>query len=135
MRNPFLFNLQSTRCSTFCSAKQGWRDFIAPAFTKQNIDVHTKAKEGKAYLISVLLLGFLSGNLFGTILDFLRRFVMWDLFIIATLLFVIEFIGFIAYNPRVTKRSFVLVSKIKAINFFKVGMMIGFFVDAFKVGS
>ena len=125
----------------------------------------TRARQSKAHLISILLLGFLSGNLFGTVLNFLRGFIIWDLFIIATLLFIIEFTGYMAYSPRITKQSERLscvpkrgkeawgnkgaksstqifdlqarvpVSKIKAINFFKVGIMIGFFVDAFKVGS
>lgn len=114
MRNPFLFNLQSKALP-----QRGRRG----------------AKESKVSLISILLLGFLSGNLFGTILALLRGFVMWDLLVIAALLSVVEFTGFVAYNPRVTERSSVLASKIKAINLFKVGMMIGFFVDAFKVGS
>ena len=153
-----------------------------------------KARQSKAHLISILLLGFLSGNLFGTVLSFLRGFIIWDLFIIATLLFIIELTGYITYNPRITRladrrfacyppfcapcpctegarakrgkstgspscpkgawqgalaplrharqsmqildlQAHVTLSKIKAINFFKVGIMIGFFVDAFKVGS
>ena len=84
-------------------------------------------------MISILLLGFLSGNLFGTLLSFVRKFIIWDGFIIATFIIIIEGTSYLSYRPRRFK-SFSRFS-IKAFNFFKVGLMIGFFVDAFKVGS
>ena len=87
------------------------------------------------FLLFVLLVGFLSGNLFGTVLTFIRGFIIWDGFIIATLLIVIEFTSYISYKPRHSKYFRASYFTLKAINFFKVGFMIGFFVDAFKVGS
>ena len=86
-------------------------------------------------MISVLLFGFLSGNLFGTVLTFVRRFVMWDGFVVALLITVIEVLSYLSYKPRHSKSLRTCSSTAKALNFFKVGMMIGFFVDAFKVGS
>ena len=84
-------------------------------------------------MISILLIGFLSGNLFGTVLNFVRGFILWDGFIIVTFIIIIEGISYLSYKPRDFK-SFSYFS-IKALSFFKVGLMIGFFVDAFKVGS
>lgn len=145
------------------------------------------------YMLSVLLIGFLSGALFGTILPFIRSLFFWDGFIIASLLVIIECLSYFSYKPRqlnkskdwkrqviyqqaflqrYAQQSFLqnrnkqkkgleksgsLVpwlhernfdeSKsgirsyteksyaIKGLSFFKIGLMIGFFVDAFKVGS
>ena len=122
-------------------------------------------------MISILLFGFLTGNLFGTVLIFVRQFILWDGFIIVSCLIVLETISYISYKPRRYKhlqssnlfhldggsartrntftkeKSFTIQNEgfqqngafpplpIKTMSFFKVGVMIGFFVDAFKVGS
>ena len=133
-----------------------------------------KTREAK---LVVLLLGFLSGNLFGSILTFLRQFFVWDGLIITMLLLTGEIISYMSYNKKIYKHflssrrskfcvakphsyrvrvatqnlDFLLPSKGKKgslsvntqinlalqsyLNFFKIGVMIGFFVDAFKVGS
>lgn len=145
------------------------------------------------YMLSVLLFGFLSGALFGTILPFIRSLFFWDGFIIASLLVIIECLSYFSYRPRqfnksedwsrqviyqqaflqryaqqsflqnlnkqkkgleksgslepwfnqsnfdesknvirsYTEKSYA----IEGLSFFKIGLMIGFFVDAFKVGS
>ena len=150
-----------------------------------------KTREAK---LVVLLLGFLSGNLFGTLLSFLRQFLVWDVLIIIILLLAGEIISYISYNKKYSEKktnetfplylwaralSFVALRRrgttgpflpfqgierrgvtrtlpwcavplrskkgpvgvsgrhVKPFyfNFFKMGVMIGFFVDAFKVGS
>ena len=114
-----------------------------------------KTREQK---LVILLLGFLSGNLFGTILDFLRRFLVWDVLIITVLLLAGEAISYMSYNktlaPWLTKMKsnqakrktpfkidskkaigFTILTLQPYLNFFKIGVMIGFFVDSFKVGS
>nr|YP_010732359.1 hypothetical chloroplast RF20 [Polulichloris maxima]WDY13273.1 hypothetical chloroplast RF20 [Polulichloris maxima] len=123
-------------------------------------------------MLCILLIGFLGGNLFGTTLNVLREWMVWDGFIIAILIVVIEIISYFVYRPirykiksytqskrnwsvcfakQILDRGF--VSKKQALatgnevdyfakrklsnhfNLFKIGAMIGFFVDAFKVGS
>ena len=66
----------------------------------------------------------------------------WDGIILFFLLSIIEILNYTVYHNK--KRPFlrgVLHPKIinkafwKWFNFFKIGVMVGFFVDAFKVGS
>ena len=165
------------------------------------IQIKNKARYLQQNILNMLcvsLLGFLSGNLFGTILNSLRKFLVWDGFIIASLIIVIEIISYFSYKPIryneistqsnqdpsfykskicsptrrtstnqrfvrrfVPQQSFctkgalkknILYTKpwsckrmdckkvhskniFKNFNLFKIGVMIGFFVDAFKVGS
>ena len=121
-------------------------------------------------MLCFLLLGFLSGNLFGTILNSLRNWLKWDGFIIVGLIINIEAISYFSYNTHgrirrnndklrdrlvstffclnpITKEnnkastkkrlSFKKPYRLKRniLNFYKIGIMVGFFVDAFKVGS
>ena len=96
-------------------------------------------------LLALLLFGFLLGNVFGTFLNTLRFFFFWDVFIIFLLVVLLEILNYNAYNvfsrPKGSVLSYaeqeVRSAKIvvQFINFFKIGLMIGFFVDAFKVGS
>ena len=109
-------------------------------------------------LTSVLVLGFLTGNLFGTILTFVRKFIVWDGWIVASLIIIVELISYISYKPLVaTSSAFkgfrgdggnlweqksnrkIEINRLNIFrsffNFFKIGLLIGFFVDAFKVGS
>ena len=148
-------------------------------------------------MLALLLFGFLVGNVFGTFLNTLRFFFIWDVFIIFILIGLLEVLNYTVYNaknPRIslspfwppsgplrghpepatgagrsgqeqteglyvrptgtgrgrgpfqsrTNRRFVRAATrnlvpvkfvVQFLNFFKIGLMIGFFVDAFKVGS
>ena len=92
-------------------------------------------------ILALLLLGFLVGNVFGTFLNTLRFFFIWDGFIIFILIGVLEILSYTAYHAKNRSFIFLISPKIvrnafwQFINFFKIGLMIGFFVDAFKVGS
>lgn len=138
-------------------------------------------------ILCLLLIGFLVGNLFGTFLSTIRKYVMWDGFIIFFLIIFIEILNYKVYHNKqrvflffihpqrvfltfnlatvhrpqslsiLQKRSlypcddkknevFCKIHKQSTnfaskrffwtfLNFFKIGLMIGFFVDAFKVGS
>jgi len=100
-------------------------------------------KEVFSFALFTLFFGFLIGNLFGTFLNTIRSFIFWDGFIISIILFIMEFLNFLLYNK--TKRFFFLFQKIsyysnnkiicKSLNYLKIGIMFGFFIDAFKVGS
>ena len=85
-----------------------------------------------------LLIGFLVGNIFGTFLTFLRKICIWDGFIIFLILLFVEITNFLTYSQSQNRFfSFHLNKKniYYFLNNFKIGLMLGFFVDAFKVGS
>ena len=100
-------------------------------------------KEVFSFALFTLFVGFLIGNLFGTFLNTIRYFIFWDGLIIFIILSIMELLNFILYNKA--KRFFVIFQKIsyypnnqiiwKSLNYFKIGIMFGFFIDAFKVGS
>ena len=77
--------------------------------------------------LCAIFLGFLCGNIFGTFLSIIRNLLFWDGLILSLLLLFVEFLSFIFYKKR--KNSF------KNLNFFKIGLLLGFYIDAFKVGS
>ena len=90
-----------------------------------------------------LFFGFLFGNLFGTFLQTIRQFFGWDGFIVFGVLLFIEILSYIIYHRD--DRSFLFLWKFplffkkllfwRSLNAFKLGLMLGFFIDAFKVGS
>ena len=118
-------------------------------------------KEVFSFALFTLFVGFLIGNLFGTFLNTIRSFIFWDGLIIFIILSIMELLNFILYNKY--KRFFVISQKIsyypmrlnykskiltahtalaannqiiwKSLNYLKIGIMFGFFIDAFKVGS
>jgi cytochrome c biogenesis protein CcdA len=100
-------------------------------------------KEVFSFALFTLFFGFLIGNLFGTFLNTIRSFILWDGFIIFIILVIMEFLNFLLYNKA--KRFFVIFQRTsyysnnqiiwKSLNYLKIGIMFGFFIDAFKVGS
>lgn len=107
-----------------------------------------------------LFIGFLCGNLFGTFLDTLRLYFFWNGLVGVFLLFFVEIVNFLVYGVFLSKKSSFLQYQTKTIkkqsflqkqtkakfsekilyleriiNAFKIGLLFGFFVDSFKVGS
>jgi hypothetical protein len=82
--------------------------------------------------IFLLFLGFICGNLFGTFLIFFRSYIYWDGFIILLIILLIEFINYLTYIKtfKIKNKNF-----FKFLNFYKIGLLLGFFTDSFKVGS
>nr|AYC63822.1 hypothetical protein Ycf20 [Dichotomosiphon tuberosus] len=76
-----------------------------------------------------LYLGFFIGNFFGTFFKNIYEFLLWDGFIIIFLNLFLEFINNIIY--KINKKNIFL----KILKNIKIGILIGFFIDAFKVGS
>lgn len=118
----------------FKDSREKDRKFLLNNKNQWSIDSLTK-------LLCLLLIGFLIGNLFGTFLNTIREHITWDGVIVLVLIVVIEILNYNVYHntdrafffllyPKRMKRSFW-----RYINFLKIGCMIGFFVDAFKVGS
>lgn len=89
-----------------------------------------------------LFLGFVAGNIFGTFLNGLRHVFHWDGYIIFFVLSFIEVTNYGIYRPGKESTFFLPLHQggrcrpvWKICNFFKIGLMLGFFIDAFKVGS
>jgi hypothetical protein len=80
------------------------------------------------YFLS-LIAGLFFGGLFGTFLPFFRTKFVWDGLILLTVLGSIEIINSLVYKQKENSRL------LKMINFLKTGLLLGFFIDAFKVGS
>lgn len=125
-------------------------------------------KKDFSKMLCLLLLGFLTGNIFGSFLNTIRHCFIWDGFITFCLITFIEFISYLTYKRRreplrgyskagdagktnslpelrfektastvagILKQTNVCKTWFKFANLFKIGLLIGFFVDAFKVGS
>lgn len=81
--------------------------------------------------ILYLFIGFITGSAFGTFfLSFIRLSGLWDGAIIFLLLVWFEQIGKRVYQPTYKQKE-----TLKLINCWKTGVILGFFIDAFKVGS
>lgn len=98
----------------------------------------------KKFLLSIfsIFFGFILGNIFGTFLNYFRNFFNLDIFIILSLLFVFETINYTNYSAQNLQSPFMFIfiidenkSLLKILNYIKIGIMLGFFIDAFKVGS
>ena len=103
-----------------------------------------------SFALFSLFFGFLVGNLFGTFLNTIRSFIFWDGFIIFIIVFIMELLNCVLYNHFFNKKkkqpfvplfpskkgfSLTLVINWKTMNILKIGILFGFFIDAFKVGS
>jgi hypothetical protein len=89
-----------------------------------------------AFHLLCLLCGFFIGNVFGVFLTLLRDWFKSDLLIVGLFLCLSEFISFQTYTrgvrrPDLSRRGF----SWRPFNLVKLGLLFGFFVDAFKVGS
>jgi hypothetical protein len=83
--------------------------------------------------ILYLFIGFITGSAFGTFfLSFIRLSGLWDGAIIFLLLLWFEQIGRRVYKPTYNRKE---NYRLKLINCWKTGVILGFFIDAFKVGS
>lgn len=83
--------------------------------------------------ILYLFIGFITGNTFGAFfLSYIRVLGLWDGAIISIFLIWFEQIGQRIYKPTYNKKK---SNYMKLINCWKTGIILGFFIDAFKVGS
>jgi uncharacterized membrane protein YfcA len=80
------------------------------------------------YLLS-LISGLFLGGLFGTFLPFFRTKIIWDGLILLIVLGSVEILNSLFYTKKQNVRF------LKILNFLKIGLLLGFFIDAFKVGS
>ena len=139
----------------FNRSEQNTQKFLFSNKSRLSLDRFTQ-------VLCLLLLGFLVGNLFGTFLNTIRKYITWDGVIVFFIISIMEISNYNVYHNK--NRPFLLTmtdqsktqTKVSAtkpkslfykqslfaiptfwkfFNFFKIGLMVGFFVDAFKVGS
>ena len=95
-----------------------------------------KLKEGFLSFLIFLFIGFFFGNLFGTVVDSIRKFNVADSLLIFILILLNEFINFNIYSRYKKKITMEIKSKkLSFLNAFKIGFLLGIFIDSFKVGS
>ena len=95
-----------------------------------------KLKEGFLSFLILLFIGFFFGNLFGTVVDSIRKFNIADSFLIFIIILLNELINFNIYSRYKSEISTKIRSKnLSFLNAFKVGFLLGIFIDSFKVGS
>lgn len=93
-------------------------------------------------MLFILLLGFLTGSMFGSIVSTVQEYSIWDGCIGILLIVFMEIVSYLTYRAQNRPFFFFIISSQKLnqefwrfANMFKIGLMLGFFVDAFKVGS
>ena len=101
--------------------------------------INQKIKKLKKNFLSFLFslfLGFFFGNLFGTFVEYIRKLNITDSLLILILIFFNESINFIVYKDSKNKSNSSFKIKVyNLLNAFKIGTLLGFFIDSFKVGS
>lgn len=79
-------------------------------------------KEVFSFALFTLFFGFLVGNLFGTFLNTIRFFILWDGFIILIIIFIMECYNCFLYNRFFKKFVIKIVSKEKG---FRIPFAVG----------
>ena len=95
-----------------------------------------KLKKNFLSFLLTLFLGFFLGNLFGTLVESIRKLNIADSILIFIIILLNETVNFIVYQPK--NRKTYSIPKIRLydfLNIFKIGVLLGFFIDSFKVGS
>ncbi|VYS50079.1 unnamed protein product [Arabidopsis thaliana] len=106
---------------------------IAIAGGKQLLGKINSARKNFPMKIFLLLLGFYTANALATILGQTGD---WDVLVAGIVVAAIEGIGMLMYKkPSSSMFSGKLQSFVVFMNFWKAGVCLGLFVDAFKLGS
>lgn len=104
---------------------------ILIAAGRQLLGKLNSARKNFPMKVFLLLLGFYTANALATILGQTGD---WDVLVAGIVVAAIEGIGMLMYK-RTTSSSARLQSLIVLINYWKAGVCLGLFVDAFKLGS
>ncbi|KAK9103574.1 hypothetical protein Sjap_020828 [Stephania japonica] len=105
---------------------------IVGAGGKRLLEKLNEARKNFPMKIFLLLLGFYTANALATILGQTGD---WDVLVAGVVVAAIEGIGMLMYKepPRVSNAR--LKSLVGMVNYWKAGVCLGLFVDAFKLGS
>lgn len=153
-RNPFFLNAITFKRNTLFSERK--KTLVCQASLKFNDLFFSKSifffkrkwsflQKDFSKMLCLLLLGFFTGNIFGSFLNTIRQYLFWDGFITFGVIAFLEFISYLTYRQTklLTSKAYntlfipayISQTWFKFANLFKIGLLIGFFVDAFKVGS
>lgn len=91
-----------------------------------------KLKKNFLSFLFFFFLGFFIGNLFGTFVEYIKFANISNSLLILILIFLNEFINFFVYRRN---KSIYNIKLYKFLNAFKIGTLLGFFIDSYKVGS
>lgn len=95
-----------------------------------------KLKSNFLSFLFLLFTGFFFGNLFGTLVDSIRKLNITDSVLILLILLLNEFINFTIYSNSRSKTNLAIKpNQFNLLNAFKIGVLLGIFIDSFKVGS
>ncbi|OVA00549.1 Uncharacterized protein family Ycf20 [Macleaya cordata] len=105
---------------------------IVGAGGKQLLEKLNAARKNFPMKVFLLLLGFYTANALATILGQTGD---WDVLVAGVVVAAIEGIGMLMYKKSPSLSSGRFQSLIVMINYWKAGVCLGLFVDAFKLGS
>lgn len=105
---------------------------IVTAGGRQLLEKLNLARKNFPMKIFLLLLGFYTANALATILGQTGD---WDVLVAGIVVAAIEGIGMLMYRKPPSQSSGRLKSFVIMINYWKAGVCLGLFVDAFKLGS
>lgn len=105
---------------------------IVQAGGKQLLEKLNSARKNFPMKIFLLLLGFYTANALATILGQTGD---WDVLVAGVVVAAIEGIGMLMYRKPMSAPSGRLQSLVVMVNYWKAGVCLGLFVDAFKLGS
>lgn len=105
---------------------------IVSAAGRQVLEKLNSARKNVPMKIFLLLLGFYTANALATILGQTGD---WDVLVAGVVVAAIEGIGMLMYRKPLPLSTARLQSFVGMINYWKAGVCLGLFVDAFKLGS
>ncbi|XP_034692455.1 ycf20-like protein [Vitis riparia] len=105
---------------------------IVSAGGRQLLAKLNSARKNFPMKVFLLLLGFYTANALATILGQTGD---WDVLVAGVVVAAIEGIGMLVYKKSSSQSTGRLQSLVVMINYWKAGVCLGLFVDAFKLGS
>lgn len=105
---------------------------IVSAGGRQLLAKLNSARKNFPMKVFLLLLGFYTANALATILGQTGD---WDVLVAGVVVAAIEGIGMLMYRKTSSQSTGRLQSLVVMINYWKAGVCLGLFVDAFKLGS
>ena len=105
---------------------------IVGTAARQLLEKLNSARKNFPMKVFLLLLGFYTANALATILGQTGD---WDVLVAGIVVTAIEGIGMLMYRKRTPVSGGRFQSLVVMINYWKAGICLGLFVDAFKLGS
>ncbi|XP_066396135.1 ycf20-like protein [Miscanthus floridulus] len=105
---------------------------LIQAAARELLDKLNSARTNSPTKIFLVLLGFYTANALATILGQTGD---WDVLVAGVVVAAIEGIGMLMYRKPITRPPGRFQSLISMVNYWKAGVCLGLFVDAFKLGS